>query len=139
MQMAYALDQCVVDRARFETYEKVDIVRKPRRSTRRRTQLSSLLQSHVLFRKFEMDPRYIVQTQGQPKSDPLAASHSGGANLGALRAGAGRVGPVDILRAHYSRLLQENLHKTVGDYYIAIFSMDFLCFVYMMFGYSYFC
>lgn len=35
------------------------------------------------------------------------------------------------------RLMTENRHKTVGDYYMAIFSVDFLCFVYMMFGYSY--
>ncbi len=126
VQMAYALDQCVVDRACFETHEKVDIARKPRRSMRRRTQLPSLC-FRTMFSSSSL--RWTRGTQ--------SASHSGEANLGALRAGAGRVGPVDILRAHYSRMLQENLHKTGGDYYIAIFSMDFLCFVHMIFGYSY--
>lgn len=46
-------------------------------------------------------------------------------------------GPVGFLKQHFRRLLKPNEHKTVGDYYLLIFTIDFICFVYMTFGYSF--
>lgn len=45
-------------------------------------------------------------------------------------------GFVSTLRQYFLRLTKENDHKAVGDYYLLIFMVDFISFVYVMFGFS---
>eukprot|EP00177_Eucheuma_denticulatum_P008655 GFKZ01015746.1.p1 GENE.GFKZ01015746.1~~GFKZ01015746.1.p1 ORF type:complete len:2107 (+),score=259.28 GFKZ01015746.1:133-6321(+) len=47
-----------------------------------------------------------------------------------------RKGVVSVIRHYFLRLTRENDHKAVGDYYLFIFMIDFLSFVYVMFGFS---
>eukprot|EP00172_Hildenbrandia_rubra_P002041 Plantae.Rhodophyta-Hildenbrandia_rubra.ctg2701.p1 GENE.Plantae.Rhodophyta-Hildenbrandia_rubra.ctg2701~~Plantae.Rhodophyta-Hildenbrandia_rubra.ctg2701.p1 ORF type:complete len:1329 (+),score=139.93 Plantae.Rhodophyta-Hildenbrandia_rubra.ctg2701:195-3989(+) len=48
-----------------------------------------------------------------------------------------KVGFFSPIAGHFRRLLQSHQHKAVGDYYLLIFFTDFICFVYMIFGYSF--
>lgn len=45
-------------------------------------------------------------------------------------------GFTSTLRQYFLRLTKENDHKAVGDYYLLIFVIDFISFVYVMFGFS---
>lgn len=45
-------------------------------------------------------------------------------------------GMLPKLRQYFVRLTRENVHKAVGDYYLLIFMVDFISFVYVMFGFS---
>lgn len=45
-------------------------------------------------------------------------------------------GVLSSLRQYFVRMTRENDHKAVGDYYLLIFIVDFISFVYVMFGYS---
>lgn len=47
-----------------------------------------------------------------------------------------RKGVLSMIRHYFLRLTRENDHKAVGDYYLFIFMIDFLSFVYVMFGFS---
>jgi piezo-type mechanosensitive ion channel component 1/2 len=98
--------------------------------------VDALVQSNFVHKGGNARISSHLAPQGRPDSGPKKPE-AGDASLSGLRAGGDGGGFFGPVRRHFTTLLRENAHKTVGDYYMAIFSIDFICFVYMMFGYSY--